>query len=164
MEKKFLESMHYCYLTTKNISKLKKIQKKWTFKFINSYHFLSTLPCTSPIHIPIFHVSCIICDTCILLLHLIVPHVIIFIVQLGQWPFTSLQSNGRFDQFWSNRPLTYLTTFGYFFGGLIFLEDFWFKCFAEFQTNSKANLNCDVNHVNHFCSIKTMHWICFLDQ
>jgi hypothetical protein len=39
MEKIHLESMHYCYLTTKNILGLKKIQWKWTFKFVNSYLF-----------------------------------------------------------------------------------------------------------------------------
>jgi hypothetical protein len=44
--KSCLESMHYCNLTTKNILGLKKIQRKWTFKFVNSCHFWSTLPCT----------------------------------------------------------------------------------------------------------------------
>jgi hypothetical protein len=38
--KKLLESMHYCYLITKNILGLKKKQRKWTFKFVNSCRFL----------------------------------------------------------------------------------------------------------------------------
>jgi hypothetical protein len=28
---------------------VKKIQRKWTSKFVNSYHFWSTIPCTYPI-------------------------------------------------------------------------------------------------------------------
>ncbi len=40
MEKSRLESMHYCYLTTKNIWGLKmNIKRKWTFKFVNSFVF-----------------------------------------------------------------------------------------------------------------------------
>jgi hypothetical protein len=47
MEKNCLKSMHYCYLITKTISRLKKNTKemdpKWTFKFVNSCHFLVQL-------------------------------------------------------------------------------------------------------------------------
>jgi hypothetical protein len=55
MEKSCLESMHYCYLTTKNILGIKRIQSKWTFKIVNSYHLWSTLPGIYPSWKPFPH-------------------------------------------------------------------------------------------------------------
>jgi hypothetical protein len=49
--KSCLESMHYCYLVQKTFWGSKKIQRKWIFKFINSCHFWSTLPCIYPNYI-----------------------------------------------------------------------------------------------------------------
>jgi hypothetical protein len=40
----------------KKNSGFKKIQRKWTFKIVNSCHFLSTLPCIYPSWKPFPHV------------------------------------------------------------------------------------------------------------
>ncbi len=47
--KNFLESLHYCYLTTKNISGFKKNTKGLNFQIHKFLPFWSTLPCTYPI-------------------------------------------------------------------------------------------------------------------